>query len=544
MNDAFVASLQIAAEMDIPVILQRLVHLAREVVPARYAALGVADDDGVITQFITSGISAAVRTAIGPIPQGHGLLGALIEERQPLLVPDIAADPRSVGFPANHPPMQTLIGVPVMLGDVVLGNLYLTDRADGQPFTHGDLAALKVLAAHAATTIERARLLAQAQQARQSAEEHRDHLETILNSLPSAVLLLRNPEGHVELANTAARVLLAKSRGEISSPGLPQPGDHYEILNIDGTRPPRGHWPGRRALSGEVVRNKQLLVRLANGRKVPVLAQAAPLRDSTGAIRRAVVVLQDITQLREAEQLKDDFLSLVSHEMRTPLTAIHGGASLLSMHGDNLDDQTRREILDDIVVESTRLERTLANILTLTGIQAGSVEPAPEPVLLRQFLGGVVAGAGSLISSHRIDLEVPPGTPAAEGDPALLDHVVRNLVENAAKYSPAGTTIRVSTSVSGHQVEIHVDDEGYGIAAEHLPLVFERFRRPGADPSVRGMGLGLYLSRHLVTAQGGTLTVQSAGPGKGARFTVQLPIATGWNMSPEPGQEHVGEINA
>ena len=102
--EAFVAALQLAAETDLPAVLQRLVNLAREVVPARYAALGVADEQGTIQQFITSGLSAAARSAIGPLPQGHGMLGALIKDRQPLLVPDIAADPRSVGFPPHHPP--------------------------------------------------------------------------------------------------------------------------------------------------------------------------------------------------------------------------------------------------------------------------------------------------------------------------------------------------------------------------------------------------------------------------------------------------------
>ena len=528
--DAWVASLQIAAEIDLPVILQRLVNLAREVVPSRYAALGVADEQGRILQFITSGISAATRAAIGPIPQGHGLLGALIQERQPLLVPEIAADPRSVGFPPHHPPMRTLLGVPVLLGTTVLGDLYLTERTDGEPYTEDDLAALRILAAHAATTIERARLLDAARGAHRQAAEQRDHLDTILASLPSAVLILGHTDGAVELANAAAHSLVLGPR---QHSGNPQPGIDYWFENPDGSRVPGHHWPGRRALTGEVVRNKQLTLALPDGQRIPVLVQGAPLRDALGQVQRAVVIMQDITRLREAEQLKDDFLSLVSHEMRTPLTTIHGGASLLSTHGDTLDRGTRDDLINDILVESTRLERTLANILALTGIQAGRVEPTTEPVLLRAFLGSMADSARTLVAEHNLETKIPAGLPPAEGDPELLAHVVRNLIENAAKYSAPGSTIVLRAGQADDRVTIAVEDDGHGIAPEHLPFVFDRFRRPGADPTVRGMGLGLYLSRNLVDAQGGTLSVESGGPGKGACFTVSLPIATGWDPSEE-----------
>ncbi len=524
--DAWFAALQISTEIDLPVILQRLVNLAREVVPSKYAALGVSDNDGRILQFITSGISAATRAAIGPIPQGHGLLGALIQDREPLMVSNIASDPRSVGFPPHHPPMRTLLGVPIMLGNRVMGDLYLTEHAGGEPYSEEDLAALRILAAHAATTIERARLLKESRDAHHLAAEQRDHLETILASMPTAVLILANPDGAIESANAAARSLML---GHRHHPGLPVPMEDYWFEDPDGGPIPPQHWPGRRSLTGEVVRNKQLNLVLAEGQKIPVLIQGAPLRDSQGAVQRAVVIMQDITRLREAEQLKDDFLSLVSHEMRTPLTAIHGGASLLSTHGDSLDPETRRELLSDILIESTRLERTLANILALTGIQAGRVEPSTEPVLLRQFLESVIESARPLVAAHHVMLEVEPGLPPAEGDPELLAHVVRNLIENAAKYSAAGSRICLSARRAADGLTVNVEDEGHGIAKEHLPFVFDRFRRPGADPTIRGMGLGLYLSRSLVDAMGGTLRVKSDGPGKGTCFTVGLPIATGWS---------------
>jgi signal transduction histidine kinase len=124
-----------------------------------------------------------------------------------------------------------------------------------------------------------------------------------------------------------------------------------------------------------------------------------------------------------------------------------------------------------------------------------------------------------------------------EADPALLEQVLRNLYENAVKYSPDGGEIRTTATSDGTTVAVHVADQGIGIAQDHIGQVFTRFRRPGAPPTLRGMGLGLYLSRHLVEAQGGTIDVASPGPGLGATFTVTLPIAWGWVAEPEPRAE-------
>ncbi len=153
------AALAVNSDLEPEVVLQRIVDVARQVVSARYAALGVANEHGKILQFITSGITPEERAAISPLPEGHGLLGALIEEGLPLLIPDIAADSRSSGFPHHHPPMRRLIGVPIKLNDSVLGDLYLTERTNGTPFTKNDLETVEFLAGHAARAIERAQLL-------------------------------------------------------------------------------------------------------------------------------------------------------------------------------------------------------------------------------------------------------------------------------------------------------------------------------------------------------------------------------------------------
>jgi signal transduction histidine kinase len=437
-----------------------------------------------------------------------------------LVIPDIAADPRSVGFPPGHPPMRTLLGVPILFGDQALGNLYLTERADDAPFTLDDLATVRMLAAHAGAAIDRARLY-------RAMEEQRDQLRVILDHLPTGVLIQADPDGRVELANEAAVAMLlgaAAPRGT-----TPHYGRDYWLLQPDGAPVLAVDRPGLRALRGKAVRNQQLTLERWDGVRRPVLAQAAPLRDAAGAVNRAVVVFQDVTQLREAEQLKDDFLALVSHEFRTPLTAIHGGARLLATDGEALDAATRREVLADVVVESGRLERMLANLLDLAAVMAGRLEPRTEPVLFGPLARAVVAEAAPRSPGCEFVVDVPAALPPAEGDPELLTQVLRNLYENAVKYSPQGGEIRTSATSDDGWVTLRIMDRGCGIAPEHVPFVFERFRRPGADPTVRGMGLGLYLSRLLTEAQGGRITASSPGVGLGATFAVALPIAHGWD---------------
>jgi len=523
---AYEAALAVAQEVTPEAMLQRIVDTAREVVPARYAVLGVTDQQGRITQFITSGLTADEPAVIGPLPERHGQLTEINRERVPLLIPDVADDPCSVGFPPRDAATQILLSVPLLLGRKVLGNLYLLERKDERPFDEDDTAALQILANHAAAAIDRA-------QTYQRVEEQRDQLRVILDSLPAALMIVAAPDAHTELANAAA---CAMAFGSASSPSvLPVFGRDFQLHQADGTPLLLEQRLDVRTqrIQGGVIGNHQYLLESADGRRVPVLAQFAPLPDAAGVVDRAVLVLQDITRLREAEQLKDDFLSLVSHEFRTPLTTIHGGAHLLANQSGTLDEKTRQELLDDIVAESDHLDQMLANMLTLAEVMASRLPVRTEPLLLQPLAYATAAEVAAHAPHHQFLIEIPADLPPSEGDPALLVQVLRNLYENAVKYSPGGGAIRTTASIEGGMITIHVADNGIGIAADEVDRVFARFHRAGADPSVRGMGLGLYLSHHLVEAQGGRIVANSPGQGQGATFSVTLPLARDWENEQE-----------
>jgi signal transduction histidine kinase len=170
----------------------------------------------------------------------------------------------------------------------------------------------------------------------------------------------------------------------------------------------------------------------------------------------------------------------------------------------------------------------LGNLLTLTNILAGRLRVATEPALIAPIARKAAAEIGPRSQRQQNVVDVSPEIPPVEADPDLLEQVLRNLYENAIKYAPDGGEVRTTAERLPDGIAIRVTDQGIGIAPEHVRTVFDRFRRVGGDSTVRGMGLGLYLSRGLVEAQGGTISADSPGLGQGATFTVILPVAQGW----------------
>lgn len=361
---------------------------------------------------------------------------------------------------------------------------------------------------------------------RTSIELELAHLRTILNALPAGVIELTPPDGRVERANGAALAMIFGP--EADDARMPKIYDDFRWFHADGTELPRSRHPGMIALHGEVVGIRALTLQNARGEQIPVRVQSTPVRNPAGDVVGSVVLIVDVSRERAAEQVKDDFLSLISHEFRTPLTAIHGGALLLSQQGEVMDPETRQELLQDIGEESARLDRMLGNLLSVSEIMAGRFQASTEPILVLPVVQQLVEEFSRTSTSHVFTMDVEPGIAPAEGAPELLVQILRNLYENAVKYSPGGGEIRTVIRERDRKISIAVIDNGLGISAEHVPHVFERFRRPGAEPTVRGMGLGLYLSRLLVDAQGGTIRAMSPGPGKGATFLVELPMVTDW----------------
>jgi two-component system phosphate regulon sensor histidine kinase PhoR len=253
---------------------------------------------------------------------------------------------------------------------------------------------------------------------------------------------------------------------------------------------------------------------------------AAPVR--AAGTSSAVLVLHDITDLRRLERVRRDFVANVSHEFKTPLTAIQGFAETLL--GGALDDKANRTRFVEIIREhAQRLTRLTNDLLKLSRIEAGRLEIESRPVNVAALVNSCVETARFKAESKglHIAVDLPEGIPPVHGDSSQLGEVLQNLIDNALQYTPAGGRIDVSAYSNGHEIIFGVSDTGIGIPEADLERIFERFYRVDAARSreAGGTGLGLSISRHIVDAHGGRIWVESA-VGQGSRFRFSIDSAS------------------
>jgi two-component system phosphate regulon sensor histidine kinase PhoR len=280
----------------------------------------------------------------------------------------------------------------------------------------------------------------------------------------------------------------------------------------------------RQALSGVEELTGEVEVGTVRRRNFSVTA--APVR-AAGA-NGAVMVLHDITELRRLERVRRDFVANVSHEFKTPLTAIQGFAETLLSGA--LDDKANRKRFVEIIREhARRLARLTDDLLKLSRIEAGRLELEIRPVRVEALVGGCVETTRLNAQARGLEIHVDlqKDAPAVRGDGAQLGEVLQNLLDNAVQYTPAGGKIEVKARSNGQGVTFTVTDTGIGIPESDLERIFERFYRVDAARSreAGGTGLGLAIARHIVEAHGGRIWVESA-IGQGSRFHFSIPSAS------------------
>lgn len=244
-----------------------------------------------------------------------------------------------------------------------------------------------------------------------------------------------------------------------------------------------------------------------------------------------------VQALRELDRLKSELLSTVSHELRTPLASIKGYAGTLLRDDVEWDDETCREFLHIIDEESDRLGELIEDLLQMSQIEAGILRVDPQPVRVPRMALRVAKKARSGVSKHNVNVLFPPEYPVVWADARRVEQVLRNLVENAIKYSPEGGTVTVRGDVEGNEAHIAVSDEGIGIAPSDLDRVFERFFRADGTEVRRagGTGLGLSICQGIVQMHGGRIWAESA-LGVGSTFHFTLPLADPAALAAPHGQ--------
>jgi two-component system, OmpR family, phosphate regulon sensor histidine kinase PhoR len=341
-----------------------------------------------------------------------------------------------------------------------------------------------------------------------SLEADRARMAAILSGMIEGVIVV-NEHGRLQLANEAARRML---HIDDAAEGRQYP----EIV-----RHPAVAQQIAAALAGSPTESVELTG--LRDPSVTLIARTAPVDISRG--RGAVVVLHDISDLRRADMIRRDFVANVSHELRTPLTAIRGYVEAL----DDATTDERKRFLQIISRQTLRMERLVRDLLRLAKLDARQEILDRRPCRLGSILDLVELDLGTLLSSRgqTIERDLTADANEVTADAAKLQDVFRNLIENAANYSPEGSRIAVSARRTADRVRIEIADEGRGIPEPDLPRVFERFyrvdksrTRGGTAPG--GTGLGLAIVKHLVEMHGGTVAAANGASG-GAVFTLELP---------------------
>jgi PAS domain S-box-containing protein len=453
---------------------------------------------------------------------GRGIVGTVVATGEPLVVPDAEADPRflrevasAVGFAA-----QSILCVPMGVRDRVIGAIEVINKRDGTPFTENDTALLTVIAQHAAMFLETARLYGVLEQrvdlanqelriANQQLAAEKAKLEAIVHHMADGIIAA-DEKGRIVLVNRAAEEMLGVAEERLFGASAAEALPNAELAGLFAA--PAEALPAERELTlGDPV---QRIIRTR-----PALAT-----DEEGVAGR-VVVMNDITDLRELDRTKTDMVSFVSHELKTPLTSIKGFARLIRDRASEANDREFAEIIDR---QAERMYRLIDDFLNIARIDMGrALEMHWEWIAdVRPIVEDAVGSQPLARPEHRFVVNVPDGLPPLRADPDKLYHVLLNLINNAVKYSPDGGVIEVSVGPEdeGRALHFSVRDEGIGIHPDNMRHLFERFRRvaDGSGERVEGTGLGLFLTRHLVQAHGGRVWGESE-PGRGSSFHFVLP---------------------
>jgi two-component system, NarL family, sensor histidine kinase DevS len=534
------ATVALTSELSLDALLQRLLETAAELTGARYAALGVIDETGsALERFMTTGIDPATHSAIGDLPRGRGILGVLIREATPLRLHDLGADPRSVGFPPNHPPMKSFLGVPIMLRGVAFGNLYLAEKSTGEDFSAEDEETITLLAAQAAVAIENARLYESATRWSRQLES----LHEIIRSLAEETELDRLLELICRrlrdlIGARLALILLPTGDGNLRIAAAD--GEGEAAYGLVGHHVSRAHSKSGRVLDRhqsarvdfvlddqEVDQDEARRLGVRSGLYVPLVARGRAIgvvvvhdklgreaRFGDGDLRLAEIfaarasvavdlserVARDtVRRVIEAQELERRRLARELHdETGQALTSILLGLKSIRAAADPDAAEHAESELRELVVGALQDVRTLAVELRPSSLDDFGLVPALERLAATlQERSGMRVAVEAAVGEERLPAEVE----------TVLYRMVQEALTNVVKHADAQSVSIVLGRRDGG-ISAIVEDDGRGFSPD----------------DVRRESLGLVGMRERLALLGGTLAVEST-PGKGTALIGYVPLS-------------------
>ncbi|WP_437734521.1 PAS domain-containing protein [Sorangium sp. So ce1335] len=333
----------------------------------------------------------------------------------------------------------------------------------------------------------------------------------------------RTPVGIVLIDPTGQQITWNHRAQELARTTSPDAMGGTACLRLpDGQPLPAGECPAMRALQGEVTTARELSLWHADGGVLALLMSAGPIVDGNGKLLGAVLAFEDITRLKELERLKEEWTSVVAHDLKQPVTTIVGYAAQIERRPHVAEAVKARA--GHILASARRLGRMVSDLTDISRIESRRLAIERGPVDLPALVQAVVERTAGETQGHPVDIEIRGEIPVVAADAGRVEQVLSNLLSNAAKYGDHGTPIQVRLERRGDAVETSIWNRGRSIPPEEQPLLFERFFRGKArEERVVGLGLGLYIAKGLVEAHGGNIWVESPGDGHTA-FYFTLPV--------------------
>ena len=516
------AILRTNASLDLATVLGEAADTARALTGARYGIITTVDEMGAVREFVTSGFTPEEKHQFAAWPDGPKLFAHLRDLPGPVRLADLPDYVRALGFSADLMRSRTFLGTPMRHRDVHVGHFFLAGKTGAPAFTNEDEEVLILFASQAAAAIANAR-------AHHDERRARADLEALVETSPVGVVVFDAGTGRPVSFNREARRIVEGLRT-----GDRPPEALLEVLSCrfaDGREFALAEFPLVRVLGdATTMRAEEIVLSVPDGRSVRALVNVTPIRAESGEVVSVVVTLQDLAPLEELERLRAEFLGLVSHELRTPLAAIRGSAGAVLGAAPALPQAEVRQYLRIIDAQARHMQGLIGNLLDAGRIEAGTLSVDPE----RCELAALVDRARSTFLSggarHTVHLDLPPGLPPVMADRERIVQVLNNLLSNAARHSPESSPIRVEATREGAHVAVSVADRGRGVPPEMLGQLFRKHVALALDDAEGGLaasGLGLSICKGLVEAHGGRIRAESAGLGRGARFTFTLPVAGG-----------------
>lgn len=498
-------------ELNLDILLQRILELAAEMLAGKAGLIALREEQGGWNIGATYGIQPTFLQYLKPIL-------AEVPEKEDQVGQELPQVNRMLQLLTKRASLNLLtgVGLPLISEKRVIGLIFIFRGYQGS-FSKNDRAILQSFADQAAIAVINAQLYTQV-------TREKSRLDALLDSAADGIIIM-SADHIIEKSNQAFARILRKDVGEIEGQ------IHEDIINWQSLQ--QGTSLEEAELSGWPLTAKANLyvegdlIRPA-GDVIPVGITYAPLLSGEGNLINIIASVRDITHFREAEEIKSVFVSVVSHELKTPVALIKGYVGTLRRKDVSWESEIVQDSLEVIEEEADRLTELIENLLDASRLQAGGFSLNLSEIKVDKLAEEMAERFRTQTEKHRILVQFPIDFPIIVGDKNRLEQVFYNLLSNAIKYSPAGGEIIINGQIRAEQIIICIQDQGTGISSEDAPHIFDRFYRADeAAKNTQGAGLGLFLSRAIIEAHQGRIWIEPR-PESGARICFSLLRESGF----------------